>query len=88
MGKYINKIEGKPMGTSFQDKCETLKEAGAVFTDGNAYTPGNMVIVVDNGFFAAAGYAYSEDEWRQFQSTSGRPFQWFLLENAEKYATD
>ena len=88
MGKYINSIEGESLGTSFQKKCQVLQSKGAVKVDGKTYTPGNMVIVVDNGFFAAAGYAYSEQEWKYFQNTNGRPFQWYLLENAEQYATD
>jgi hypothetical protein len=88
MGKYINNIDGTSLGASFQKKCQVLQSKGAVKVTGREYTPGNMVIVVDNGHFAAAGYAYSEDEWKVFQDTNGRPYQWYLLENAGQYATD
>jgi hypothetical protein len=87
MGRYINNIEGKSLGTSFHSKGKVLIEAGAKLTAPNKFVP-NMVCLVDNGHFAAAVWAYSEDEWGQFKADDGRPKLWFTLENVEKYATD
>ena len=85
MGKYINAVNGKAIGSSFEAKCANLKEAGAVPNSGDEYVP-NLICVVDNGPFAAAGYAYSESEYDEFARPDGRPRKWFTLENAESFA--
>lgn len=38
----------------------------------------NLVCVVDNGFFAAAGYAYDEKEFECFNSDDGRDKTWLV----------
>jgi len=85
MGRYINAIEGDSMGTSFKEKCNTLIKHGAVAISDTKFV-NNMVCVVDNGLFAAAGYAHSEDEYKSFKHPCGRPKRWFILKNANKYA--
>jgi len=85
MGMYINVIEGEPIGTSFEEKCRVLKKFGAKSATGNEYEP-NLVCVIDNGFFAAAGWAYSKEEWEAFSYPDGRRKQWFTLERVEEYA--
>ena len=45
-----------------------------------------MICVIDNGFFAAAAYAYNESEYEEFKQPDGRPKQWYTLDNAEEYA--
>jgi len=84
MGKYINVINGVHIGASFASKCHNLEAAGAVKVTDEKFLPG-MVVVVDNGHFAAAGYAFDEREWKAFKYDDGRPKQWYVLENASNY---
>jgi hypothetical protein len=85
MGKYVNQIKGVELGGSFNSKCEILSKMGAIQVSDSEFIE-NMVCVVDNGFFAAAAYAYSESEYNQFKSPDGRPKRWFALENVSEYA--
>ena len=85
MGKYVNAVDGTVLGASYRDKCTGLKEAGAKETSGDYYQK-DLVCVVDNGHFAAAGYAYSEGEYEYFAREDGRPKTWFILKNASEYA--
>jgi hypothetical protein len=84
MGKYINKINEIPLGTSFKEKCTVLETMGAIKVTDKEFLP-DMVCVVDNGFFAAAGYAYDRGEWQEFRHPCGRPKQWYTLPNASKH---
>ena len=84
MGKYINSIDETRMGASFASKCEVLESKGATRVTGREYDP-NLVCVVDNGFFAAAAWAYSENEWNQFKKPDGRTKYWYILPNAETH---
>lgn len=89
MGKYINYIEGVSMGTSFASKCSVLVDNGAVIiprpTVDTTWKEG-MVCVVDNGAFAAAAYAYSKEEMREFSTLRDhRPQQWYLFKGAKEY---
>ncbi len=85
MGKYINVIDGMPLGSSFESKCRALIENGAEQVSGSDYLQ-NMICVVDNGLFAAAGWAYNEDEWKAFNYPCGRRKQWFVMDGVENYA--
>jgi hypothetical protein len=84
MGLYINSIDGLAMGPGFESKCLVIKMHGGVETDADIFQE-NLVCVVDNGPFAAAGYAYSEQEWAHFKSYSSRKKKWFLLPNAKEH---
>lgn len=85
MGKYINAIENVVMGPDFESKCLIIKMHGGVETDAKEFQP-DLVCVVDNGPFAAAGYAYDADEWEAFSQDDGRKRQWFVLPDAANYA--
>ena len=85
MGKYINDVDGISLGTSYREKCDALKDAGAKENSGEYYQK-DLVCVVDNGFMAAAGYAYDEGEYEEFNREDGRPKTWFILKNASQYA--
>jgi len=85
MGKYVNDINGIKLGSSFGVKCRQLIENGAVQVNDSKFM-NNMICVVDNGFFAAVAYAYSESEYMQFKQPDGRPKKWFTLENVSEYA--
>lgn len=89
MGKYINMIDGIPMGASFDSKCSVLENNGATKIDrpvlATIWQEG-MVCVVNNGPFAAAGYAYSEREMKEFSYPGDqRQQQWYLFPDASKW---
>ena len=89
MGKYINKnSKGESLGSSFREKVNAL-----ILDDANAvgsprkFEEG-LVCVIDNGFFAAAGYAYDEREMNVFlKGYSGRNFQWLKYDPAKTLAS-
>jgi len=88
MGKYINlNSKGEHIGTSYQDKVNSLIADGATTLDPSnlTYQP-NMVCVMNNGMFAAAGYAYSESEFKAFNMPDGRSKTWLVYPHAEQVA--
>lgn len=88
MGKYIDYIDGKHIGTSFQEKVNALIKAGAVkIAPPTEFKPDTLICVVDNAFFAAAAYTYDEQEMKDFWPTEHdqRPRQWLELKNASRY---
>jgi hypothetical protein len=86
MGKYVNQTSKGPTGASFAEKCQALLEDGAVKVNPTEFQP-NLVCVVDNFIFAAAGYAYDEQEFKAFNiSSDTRPKQWFVYEKVEQFA--
>jgi hypothetical protein len=87
MGKYINQdSRSLPLGSSFDQKVMSLIADGATRIPSDKFVP-NMVCVVDNGHFAAAGYCYSEGEHAAFNHpTDGRRKTWLQYEHAEKLA--
>jgi len=87
MGKYINHTTNGPLGSSFTEKCTGLLEDGAVRIDQPTGFQENLVCVVDNFLFAAAGYAYNQSEFEAFNvKGDDRPKQWFVWEKAENFA--
>ena len=90
MGKYINSIGDDTSGASYQDKCALLERNGAQKVEPKSFQK-DLVCVVNNGPFAAAGYAYSEREFDYFytgfeKGSDPRPHQWYILPNAADYA--
>ena len=82
MGYYIDKINGEVLGASFEEKCQVLMKNGAVPTTGNMFEK-DLVCVVDNGMFAAAGYAFSENEYNVFKRNDGRRKRWYIVPDAD-----
>ena len=84
MGKYINNINNTPLGTSFISKCTVLIVNGAtVITDIKFQK--DLICVVDNGMFAAAGYIFDEREFEAFNQPDGRMKSWLILKDAHLY---
>lgn len=84
MGQYINYTsKGKELPASYQDKIKALMLDGATSVSGNEYVP-DMICVMDNGYFAAAGYAYSEKEYQAFAKPDGRPKTWLTHPSAKE----
>jgi hypothetical protein len=66
-------------------KAQKLIEDGAKVV--NAEFQPNLVCVVDNGFFEAAGYCFNENEFEAFNSPSDpRPKIWLVHPDAENLA--
>lgn len=87
MGKYVNTSSRGPIGTSFGAKCDNLIADGAKEIKSPKQFQKNLVCVVDNGPFGAAGYAYCESEMRAFQNPGDkRPKRWFIWDKVEEYA--
>jgi hypothetical protein len=82
MGMYVNTdSKGKDIGASFESKIASLLADGAVQTNGKEFEK-DLVCVVDNGFFAAAGYCFNEREYACFSDTSDtRRKAWFTYEH-------
>jgi hypothetical protein len=75
MGYYINKTStGKLLD---RDKVQELIRDGAIIVTGNEFVP-NLICVVNNGIFEAAGYAYSENEYKAFREPDGRKRTWLV----------
>jgi hypothetical protein len=87
MGRYINvDSKGNLMGASAEQKMNALVADGAEPTSGVRFKE-NLVCVVDNGYFAAAGYAYCQEEWEVFSRNDGRPKAWFVYPYADQVAS-
>lgn len=88
MGKYINIIGKRTLGPTFKDKLAVLIEEGADTMVTPLEWEEGLVCLVDNGAFAAAGYAYNEKEMNIFiDGMGGRPHIWLKYDDAKKYAS-
>lgn len=82
MGYYIDKTKKRELSSSYEDKISGLIDDGATHTTGDRFQE-NLVCVVNNGPFAAAGYAFDEREFDAFANDgSRRPKTWLLYEHA------
>ena len=87
MGRYVNFTSKGDMGSSAWDKRNALIEDGAIQIETPTEFKENLVCVVDNGFFGAAGYAFCENEFHVFNDPRDmRPKTWFIWDKVEKYA--
>jgi len=86
MGYYINEINGRHVGTSYTEKINSILAADGTRIPEPIEWKEGLVCVVDNGYMAAAAYAYSEREMEEFKIPDGRPKQWMFLENAKEFS--
>lgn len=85
MGKYVN-TDSKGNQLPASGKVQALVADGAEVTDAS-FKP-NLVCVVNNGFFEAAGYAFCEEEFEAFnQPSDTRPKTWLVYEHAAELAS-
>lgn len=83
MGRYINKTPTGPIG---------LRKVHALIIDGAKQIPAptewrpNLVCVVDNGIFDAAGYAFDERQMRIMLTPDHRKTVWLEYPHAEALA--
>jgi hypothetical protein len=81
MGYYINQINGKNLNPT--SKTQQLLDGGATLVSGPITFRENLVCVVQNGYFDAAAYAYSEEEMNIFLILDGRPKTWLIVPGAD-----
>ncbi|HNX08453.1 MAG TPA: hypothetical protein PKL96_12785 [Bacteroidales bacterium] len=87
MGKYINQTTNGAVGTSSSAKCNAILADGGIEIPAPTKFQPNLVCVVDNGHFAAAGYCYNEREFDDFNySGDHRPKRWFVWDKVEQFA--
>lgn len=92
MGKYIN-VNSKGAGLPSLNKAIALVNDGAVILHYGTTVPEslkfqeNLVCVVENGLFDAAGYCYSESEFNQWKIADGRYKTWLYYKYAESLAS-
>lgn len=85
MGYYINQINGKILPA--KNKAEFLIENGATKVEGKVEFQENLVCVVENAFFDAAGYAFSQGEMEVFNHPyDNRRKTWLVVPEAAKLA--
>lgn len=83
MGYYLNTFK---TGTALPNtgKAEALlSEEGVREVPGTQFEP-NLVCVVENGLFDAAGYCFSKEEFEEFQRPDGRPRRWLIVPDAKE----
>lgn len=81
MGYYINQINGKVLEPMF--KAQQLISEGATLISEPEVFQENLVCVVENSFFDAAGYVYCEQEMEEFKIPDGRVKRWLIVPNAD-----
>lgn len=84
MGKYLNSINGHPLPNRRKAEAIALLVPGTeTFTGTPEYQP-DLVCVVSNGPFEAAGYCFSEAEYAAFtEPTDDRPKTWLRVPDVE-----
>jgi hypothetical protein len=70
--RYINNI-----GTTYQEKINKLITLHDAEITDNEWQP-ELVVVVDNGYFAAARYVYDKREYDEMLE-DGRPKTWLMV---------
>lgn len=83
MGRYLNEdLNGGPLGS--HNKAGDLVKSGAeqiAMPEKFDQYPGKAVIcVVQNGWFDAAAFAYSQSELEAFKREDGRPKTWLVAD--------
>lgn len=86
MGYYINQINGKMLPA--KGKAEFLIENGAEQIKTPIEFIENLVCVVENFWFDAAAFAYSEEEMFEFSNPSdNRKKTWLVVPNAAELSS-
>lgn len=92
MGRYLN-VDLKGEMINLRSKCLALINSGAEVLEKapdkfDQFPDKGIICVVDNGFFQAAAFAYSQSELDEFKVDDGRPKAWLLADSKllEEYA--
>lgn len=84
MGRYLN--QNSKGGLPAVGKYEALIADGGIPDDGKVFKE-NLVCVVENGPFDAAGYAYSEREFEAMSYPDGRRKKWLVYPLADQLSS-
>ena len=86
MGYYINQTStGKALPSVNKAQFLLDNEPGTTKVDGKSFQE-NLVCVVENGFFDAAGYCYSDQEYEDWKHPDGRRRTWLVVPSAATIA--
>lgn len=86
MGYYINKLaDGTPLPGKGKAKI-LIERGGATLIDPPTAFKEDLVCVVDNFAFDAAGYCFCEEEFKVFAAPDGRSKRWLIVPNAKELA--
>ena len=83
MGYYIN-TNSKGRDLPSKGKVQVLITDGATIVPEPSEFTSNLVCVVENPLFDAAGYCYSSQEMKHFKYPDGRKRTWLIYEHAQK----
>ena len=85
MGRYINQTsDGEPI-TARRKVRALLVDGAEIIPEPTEWVP-NLVCVVDNGMFEAAGYAFDEHEMNVFKAPDLRKKVWMIHPKAADIA--
>jgi hypothetical protein len=83
MGYYINYLpDGTPLPMKGKAAAIYNGVPGAIAINKPTEWVENLVCVVENGPFDAAGYAHSPEEMEVFKDTNGRSSMWYIVPGA------
>lgn len=86
MGFYIeHNTQGEPLSAKGKAD-ELLASPGVTEIHGKIEWQPNLVCVVENGFFDAAGFCFNEAEFLAFKHPDGRPRRWLVVQHAAELA--
>jgi hypothetical protein len=82
MGYYINENSlGEPLPNIGKANILIMSnDASQILPPKEFPTDYAIICVVDNGYFEAAGYCYSKEEYEEFRSPDGRPKRWLKMD--------
>lgn len=87
MGYYIDKVRETYLDPRHKARQLLMLVEGAKEVKERPITfQPDLVCVVENGMFDAAGYAYSEAEMHAFLEADGRPRRWLTVPDAAKWS--
>lgn len=86
MGYYINKINDQRLPDKGKADFILKNIPGSKTISEPDVFKDDIVCVVYNRHFDAAGYAYDSDEMNAFKYPDGRNKTWMIVPNAKKYA--
>lgn len=86
MGRYINEIGGNPLPRTGKATAILSVNPEARRIPEPTEWSDDLVCVIENGIFDAAGYAFSPEQMQAFKEPCGRRKTWLLVPGAAELA--